>query len=257
MQHALEGVFSACREQPACHRAFPRLDQEFGELEKKLAETPVSVEVAAPEGGEKVGVTLDPEVLGRFVTGYLYSADRIHDLPLLIHRAAGGDTLPLARMLAERKLAESKGHEIPKGVYLSIVCNEDLHFDPAALPSAAAGTFMGELYVSREMLACREWPLGWVSKEYWTPVRSSVPALVMTGALDAVTPPRYGEHVAKSLPHARLLVLPGRGHNDADDCVLQIDTDFITAGGARGVDTSCLAKTPPQSFALTENELVN
>jgi pimeloyl-ACP methyl ester carboxylesterase len=116
---------------------------------------------------------------------------------------------------------------------------------------------MGELRVSRDMLACREWPRGWVPKEYWTPVRSSVPALVMTGALDAVTPPRYGERVAKSLPNSRMLVLPGRGHDDADDCVFQIDTDFITAGRAPGVDTSCFAKTPPQSFALTENELAN
>ena len=140
-------------------------------------------------------------------------------------------------------------------MYFSIICNEELHFTAAALNQASVGTFMGPLRLSREALACREWPRSAPPAGYWTPVSSPVPALVMTGALDAITPPRYGAHVATTLANARVLVLPGRSHNDADDCVTGIVSAFVEAGGAQGLDTSCLEKTPPQSFALAKDQL--
>ena len=40
-----------------------------------------------------------------------------------------------------------------------------------------------------------------------------VPALLLSGELDPVTPPRYGEQVLKGLPNGRHLVLRGQGHS--------------------------------------------
>jgi pimeloyl-ACP methyl ester carboxylesterase len=182
----------------------------------------------------------------------LYSASRIHDLPLLVHLAHQGDYQPLAAKLAVR--GESG---IPKGIYLSIVCSEVIpQFDPGALPAATAGTFMGGLRVGRDVSACREWVRGWLPPGFWTPVKSDVPVLVMNGALDHLTPPRYGERVAQSLAHARRLVLPQRGHNDTDPCVNGMIESFMIAGSLAELDTSCLAKTEDLSFALKREDLV-
>ncbi len=79
----------------------------------------------------------------------------------------------------------------------------------------------------------------------------------MNGALDHVTPPRYGERVAQSLSNARRLVLPQRGHNDTDPCVNGMIESFMIAGSLAGLDTSCLAKTEDLSFALKRDDLVN
>ena len=197
-------------------------------------------------------VPIDAEVLRVFVVGALFSAERIHDLPLLIHLAHAGDYQPLARRLAAR--GESG---IAKGVYLSIVCNDEIpQFDAAAVPAATAGTLPGRFRLGREILACGEWLRGWLPEGYGAPVRSDVPALVLTGALDHVTPPRYGEGAARSLTNARHLVLPGRGHNDTDPCVAGMVQAFVAAGGLEGLDTSCLAKTADQSFALRADELM-
>ena len=251
-QAALDHAFAACARQPGCHDAFPNLAEEFSALLKRLAEKPVKVKVSTPEGPE-VEVPIDAEILRAFVSSVLYSAARIHDLPLLVHLAQAGDFQPLARKLASR--GESW---IPKGVYLSIVCNEEIpRFDPAALPAAAAGTFSGGFRLGREILSCGEWPRSRLPEGYWTPVRSNVPTLILTGALDHVTPPRYGEKMARSLGNARPLALPNRGHNDTDPCVSQIVQAFVTAGGLEGLDTSCLAKTEDLSFALRADELVN
>ncbi len=251
-QQALDQAFAACARQQGCHNAFPNLAQEFSTLLKRLAEKPVKVKVSKPETREEVEVPIDAEILRVFVSSVLYSAERIHDLPLLLHLAHAGDVQPLARRLASRG-----ENEIPKGIYLSIVCNEELHFDASALPAAAAGTFTGAFRVGRDVLACGEWTRGWLPKDYRTPVQSNVPALILTGALDHATPPRYGERLARSLTNARHLILPNRGHNDTDPCVSGMIQAFVAAGGLEGLDTSCLAKTEDLSFALRAGELVN
>lgn len=250
-QYALDLAFVACARQPGCHAAFPNLAEEFTSLLERLAVKPVKVKVSHPETGKGVEVPIDAEILRIFVIKVLYSAERIHDLPLLIHLAHGGDYQPLAL-----KLVPQGESGIPKGVYLSIVCNEEWHFDPAALPAAAAGTFMGAFRLGREILACKEWPRAQVPKDYWTPVPSNVPALILTGALDHATPPRYGERSARSFPNSRAVTLPNRGHNDTDPCVSGIIQAFVTAGDARDLDASCLSKTEDLSFALRLEELV-
>jgi pimeloyl-ACP methyl ester carboxylesterase len=249
-QQALDRVFAACARQLACYGAFPDLENEFSSLLERLAEKPVKVKATPPEGGPEVEVSIDDQVLRDFVSKVLYSAERIHDFPLLTHLAAQGDFQILAGRLASK---EESG--IPKGIYLSIVCSEDMHFDPAALPRATAGTFMGGLRVGRDVAACREWPRGWLPPGFWTPVKSNVPTLVLNGALDSATPPRYGERVAKTLSNARRFALPNRGHNDTDPCVCGMIESFIIKGNLGGLDASCLAKTEDLSFALNREQL--
>ncbi len=251
-QQALEQAFAACDRQPGCHEAFPELENEFNSLLKRLAEKPVTVKVGKSEIGPEMEITIDDEILRGYVMRVLYSASRIHDLPLLVHLAHQGDFQPLAARVTVR--GESG---IPKGVYLSIVCSEVIpQFDPGALPAATAGTFTGGLRVGRDVSACREWVRGWLPPGFWTPVKSDVPVLVLSGALDHLTPPRYAERVAQSLAHARQLVLPQRGHNDTDSCVNGMIEAFMIAGSLAGLDTSCLAKTEDLSFALQRDELV-
>ena len=245
-QQAINHVFNTCAQQQSCHNAFPNLAQEFNTLMKRLADKPVHIKVKKPESSEELEVPIDAEILAMFVSKVLYSAERIHDLPLMIHLAYSGDYQPLAQ-----KLSFKGPSGIPKGVYFSIVCSEEIpKFDPADLLAASADSFLGSIRISRELVACKEWPIGWHPKDYRTPVKSSVPALVMSGSLDHVTPPRYGEHVAQSLSTSKHLILPNRGHNDTDPCVAGIVQSFVSAGNLKGLDSSCLAKTDDLSFAL-------
>jgi Predicted hydrolases or acyltransferases (alpha/beta hydrolase superfamily) len=252
-QQALDQDFAICARQKACHDAFPNVSQEFNALLKRLEEKPVKIKVQNTETKQEVEVSIDAEILRVFVSRLLYSSERIHDLPLLIHLAYSGNYEPLAQ-----KVVYFQGPgEIPKGVYFCIVCNEEWHFDPAGLPAAAANTFMGDFRLTRESQACAEWAHSSLPKDYWTPVKSDLPTLIMNGALDHATPPRYGERVAQSFTNSRRLVLPNRGHNDTDPCVAGIVQAFVTAGSSQNLDTSCLAKTEDLSFALRVEDLAN
>ena len=73
--------------------------------------------------------------------------------------------------------------------------------------------------------------------------------MLLSGEFDPVTPPRYGEAVAKSLPNGRHLVLRGQGHNVIGvGCMPKLMAQFIDSADARKIDAKCLAKlayTPP------------
>jgi pimeloyl-ACP methyl ester carboxylesterase len=229
-EEVLQRVFAASTAQ------FPRFEHELRSLTKRLAQK--------PEAG------IDDVVLRDFVFKMLYSAERIRDLPLLIHLADQGDIQPLAS-----KIAVKSDSEIPKGVYFSIVCSELIpQFDARDVSAAVAGTFLGGFRLEREIDACDEWVRGPLPPRFFAPVTSNVPALVMNGELDHLTPPRYGQHVAQSLPRARHIVLPRRGHNDVDECITGMIEAFIAAGDAARVDASCLAKTDELSFTLRRSE---
>ncbi|HMF09466.1 MAG TPA: alpha/beta hydrolase [Thermoanaerobaculia bacterium] len=250
-QQALERVFAACARQPGCQNACPELENEFDSLLKRLAAEPVHVRASEPGTGQHVDVTIDDEILRVFVVRMLYSASRLHDLPLLIHLAYRGEYQPLAE-----RLAIPGDSSIPKGVYLSIVCSELIpQFDPGDLPAAAEGTFLGSFRIGREVTACREWVRGRLPSDFWAPVESQKPVLILNGSLDHITPPRYGERVARSFPNSRHLVLPERGHNDTDPCVNGIIEAFVTAGRLETLDTRCLAKSGDLTFALKSDDL--
>jgi pimeloyl-ACP methyl ester carboxylesterase len=73
--------------------------------------------------------------------------------------------------------------------------------------------------------------------------------LLLSGELDPVTPPRYGEAVARHLPNGRHLVLRGQGHSVmATGCVPRLVARFVDTADARSLDAGCLdrlAAPPP------------
>ncbi len=65
--------------------------------------------------------------------------------------------------------------------------------------------------------------------------------LLLSGELDPVTPPRYGEQVAAHLPNARHLVLKGQGHNVAFvGCMPKLLGQFVETADAKALDATCL-----------------
>lgn len=245
-EQALEAMFAACARQADCHAAFPNLAEEYDALLQRLDHEPLRERVAKADGAGETEVPIDGEILRRFVVRALTSAERLQDLPLLLHLAFGGDYRPLASRLAA--LGGSSG--IPKGIYYSIVCSEEMtKFDPAAAPAEAVGT-PAELLGLRDRQACEEWVRGWLPEGYRAPVRSDVPVLLLAGSLDDVTPPRYADRLARSLSNARRVILPNRSHNDVDPCVTSLVEAFVAAGSADGLDTRCLEETRELKFTL-------
>ena len=138
-------------------------------------------------------------------------------------------------------------------MFFSVVCAEDLPaITSEEAATAAKDTFMGTAAYNAWAEACSVWPAGEVDATYRDPVESDVPALILSGEFDPVTPPRWGEQAAETLPKSRHVVVPGTGHGATGvGCVPKLIEEFIEKGTAEELDTACVEKHERPPFFLS------
>jgi hypothetical protein len=71
----------------------------------------------------------------------------------------------------------------------------------------------------------------------------------LTGALDPVTPPYWGEQVALSWPGSRLVVFAASSHFPDNECAASLVHTFVASGDARRLDASCATSERRPPFA--------
>ncbi len=238
-QEALDALLRDCAEDPACGEAFPDLEGALYALLEALEE-PETITVRHPLTGRPEEVAISRVAFAANLRGLLYSPQISSLLPLAIDRARAGEFEPFVAQAQGLSGGVSEG--ISLGMMLSVVCAEDLpRITPAMREDAARGTFMGDALVAMMTDACAVWPAAQVPEGYSEPVSSEVPVLVLSGALDPVTPPRWGAHVLRTLPEGVHAIAPGAGHNVAPlGCAPQKMAEFISTAEARSVDLSCI-----------------
>ncbi len=242
-QRAIDLLFDACRADAPCRAAYPGLREEFQAVFES-ARAGVEVEVR-DAGGRRVRVRPGVSSLAEGIRHYLYGGDA-GSLPALIHRAAAGDLAPLVETAIAAELNLTQGLSL--GMLLSVTCAEQLPFiDDATLARETAHTFLGDLRVKEQRAACREWVRGAVAPDVHRLVHSNVPVLLISGNRDPVTPPEFGERVAKPLPNSLHVVFPDGSHGNWGACGRQIEARFIERGAVEGLDVACAgARTPPR-----------
>lgn len=249
-QRALEGVLADCEADTACHAAFPKVREELRQVLARLESGPVTVKTLDPEGKE-VTVTVDKGWIAEAFRYVLYGADRASELPLLIHRAAGGDFGPIVQDGLLTRSAHARG--LAMGMLMSVVCSEDIPLiRPEDMKKATEGTFLGDYRVRQQVEACRDWPRARMPPGYSEDVRSDVPVLLLSGEFDPATSPREAERAIRTLSRARHIVIPEAGHGwglESTKCVDGIVADFLDAADTSKLDTSCLSRIRRPPFA--------
>src|SRR5439155_7780505 len=115
----------------------------------------------------------------------------------------------------------------------------------------ARASFFGRALVDDFLAACRVWPRGSVPADFYDPVRSNVPVLLLSGGIDPATPPRHAEEVAKTLANARHFIAPQVGHGvSLHGCGPRLVEKFFRAGDAKSLDGKCLERIPRPLFVL-------
>jgi pimeloyl-ACP methyl ester carboxylesterase len=171
-------------------------------------------------------------------------------LPLLIEQASKGnytDFLAIAGDFDPK--AES---QLARGMQISVVCSEDAtRIEPGAIEREATGTFMGTDFADAFLKPCPFWPHGTVELSYFDNTPSDLPALILSGELDPITPPVWGKEVADQWKNAKNVVVPGSGHGAwSHGCVMRLIGQFLDAGTAASLDTSCVDQVERPPFFL-------
>ncbi|MCW5845935.1 MAG: alpha/beta fold hydrolase [Anaerolineae bacterium] len=244
-QRALDLLFERCAGDEACHAAFPDLRTEYQDLLSQLEE-PQPISVAHPLTNEPLEFRLTRDRLSQYVFNILYSAELQSLLPLLIHHAhETGDFAPL--VIQALAVGESAG--VYPGLLYALTCSEDeplIGSDEAR--DVPADTSFGSFAANFQAI-CATWPRADVAADLRQPLQSDIPALLLSGGADPVTPPAYAETVAATLPNSRHLVVPGYGHGVlAVGCMPRVVAQFIREGNADTLDTGCLEELEPPPF---------
>lgn len=252
-QAALDALFARCEASPPCARRFDALAERFATLQSRLAESPVEVTTAHPVTGERLEVRLTENELRGAVRLLSYNTRTAALLPLIIDAAAGGDYDLLAAQSAwvVQNLTES----LSLPMHNSVVCTEDVPFLDADARGAAGGTYLGGAVVDSLASICAHWPAGLIDPGLREPVASDVPALVLSGEFDPVTPPAYGERViADGLANAVHVVGRAQGHGLASvGCVPRLMRMFLETPEPDALDTECLEREAPTPFFLSRS----
>jgi pimeloyl-ACP methyl ester carboxylesterase len=238
-QQALDRVLAACRADEACHAAHPNVAQAAAAVMKLVSAGPVKATVRTGAGA-RAPVRISAGDLGYAVRGIMYAGgNAVRDLADLFARAAaGGDLSEFAQRYYDREVRMEGA--LAMGLHLSVFCAEDIPFaDAASVGPATSGTFLGRYLFDDYRRVCALWPKGTVASDARTPVSARVPVLLVSGALDPVTPPEFAERVARSLPLSRVIVVPGGGHGSATGCPRPAVLHLLAKGTFDGIPAVC------------------
>jgi pimeloyl-ACP methyl ester carboxylesterase/Tfp pilus assembly protein PilF len=177
-----------------------------------LDRNPVTVSVTNPATGVKRELIVGGDGL-RMLTLLTAMNDtrNLPLIPLLFVALSRGDTSGLAEMLSA-----AQGRGIPSADWFLIDGASGATADRRAqIRREARASLFGDLvnFLLTDLRAV--WSPKDLGDDFRKPVNSKVPALFISGALDANTPPHRTEEARKGFPNSSHIIIENAGHQDA------------------------------------------
>jgi pimeloyl-ACP methyl ester carboxylesterase len=129
---------------------------------------------------------------------------------------------------------------LDRGMSLSVICAEDIPgLTEATIRRETKGTYLGDFQVREYQRACREWAQGAIPEDFHSPIKSAVPALLISGALDPATPPEASAEAAHDLANSRVVVVKDGTHGTGSPCIDGLISQFVAHGSTADLAVSC------------------
>jgi pimeloyl-ACP methyl ester carboxylesterase len=247
---AMDLLLGECEQDAVCHAAYPQIRDDWKKALQQLEKQPARVEYSVPEKTASTTVEIQRDIFAEKIRTCMYGRDKAARIPLIIHHAAEGDFAPFL----QQAIAPSIPDFIADGMYLSVTCSEDIPFiNQEEATTLNANNPFGNYRVFQQTRACGMWPRGQIPRDFLEPVQSNAPVLIFSGNLDPVTPPKYGEEVAKYLPNSRHVIIPEAAHEVSGltdpGCLDRIALEFLDKADAKNIDVSCVDRMARPPFA--------
>ncbi len=229
---AFDTLFTGCASDLVCSRNYPNLEATFYALVDRLNKTPLSLSVRDPLWGDPYTLLLNGDQLVQNLFELLYQTDAIPLLPRAIAALDAGDVRLFATLASQNLLGP---HFSSEGMYYSVECADEAPFSTAeSIAAAAVGV---DVRLSRVFAAqaqqslaiCADWGAAVLGDIENTAVASDVPALVLSGQYDPITPPSWARQTAESLSRSTFYEFAGLGHGAAFShlCPMSIVVAFV------------------------------
>jgi hypothetical protein len=209
------------------------------------------VKATHPRTGQTADIKIDARVLANVIVSALYSPVMTELVPAIVVAAEKNDFQSMLALAGMGGGGDEPNMSI--GMQLSVICAEDAAKNtPDDLKKGSESTLFGKYVLSIQSEACTFWPRGKVDESFYEPVRSAIPTLVLSGEVDPVTPPTWGEQVAATLSNSKHIIIAGTGHTaGSTGCGQRLMREFIEEGSPSNLDTSCVDKVKRPAFFLS------
>jgi pimeloyl-ACP methyl ester carboxylesterase len=248
-QRSLDTWLGRCEADAGCRAKYPNLQARVRSLLQRLEAMPLRLRMVHPRTGLTEETQIDARIVASLLFGALYSPVTASLLPALIDRAEHDDFQPLLAL----GMADDATGGVSVGMQLSVLCSEDSPLvSRSDLDHENAGNLFGDLLFADQITACEFWPRGAIDASYYKPVASDVPTLVLSGELDPITPPTWGQEVMAHLTKARHFTAASSGHGViGTPCGVRLIQQFLDRASAEGLDGACLKTIKGPPFFLT------
>ena len=246
-QQALERLFEDCAADESCQSAYPDLRTDFARVLAALDNGPITFELVHPVSKTLQTVNLSRAVFTERLRALLHSHESARLIPLMINHAARGNWTTFGRIVIGLTAPQPFG--IAMGVYYSVTCSESVPTIRAEdIQRESQPTFLGTHRTQRHQQACASWRRANVPAEFYQPVHSDVPTLMLSGDIDPATPPELAKQARLSLSNARQIVLRNTAHNYDFQCARKMVVEFIAQASATELATDCVESLRRPSF---------
>lgn len=230
-QAAWDLLVKNCANDSACSKRYPSLSSEFNALMQRLRTKPDKYLYydSLTKRSDQITITAGP--FADLIRSIMYSPKGQTDVPYLIHEAYAGNYAPLIRIAIDRN---ADPLSLADGFYLCVTCSEDVPFINTPMIGEVTGnTYMGAYRIDQQISACSAWRVNPVNKKFLDPVASSIPALVLAGPQDPITPSRWADSVARQMPNAQKIIISTMAHGirglSNPACFHRMVNDFLNS----------------------------
>lgn len=205
----------------------PTLREDFYNLVDELNARPQTLRVNTPGG--PVDVRLDGGLLIDVLFVGLYNPAVTARMPDMIYGVAAGDTTRL-----RERVALYFDPSPALGMQMAVQCAEEIPFgsmDEAQARAAELPPQIAAFYpatVRPLYTVCASWSPAAPDPRENQAVTSHIPALILAGSHDPITPPEWGQMVSADLSESRFELFEGHGHwvTRSSQRALQMALDF-------------------------------
>jgi pimeloyl-ACP methyl ester carboxylesterase len=253
-EHALSSILSRCAHDPECSKHFGDPAVAYHTLRNSLQAHAVPVSLADPTSGEPAKLEFTNYHLATVLRLGSYTAEQAALLPLMLQGATtpSANFIPLASQFL--MVNKSYGDAVAYGMHNSVVCTEDVPFWDLSKVNRAEldKTYLGTAQLDGLKSICSIWPRGPIDPDFHAELHSDVPALLLSGGDDPVTPPTDAEQARHGFVHNMHVVIKGFGHGQLTaPCVGRVMADFVAQGKVEGLDVSCVKNDVPMPFFVS------
>ena len=147
-----------------------------------------------------------------------------------------------------------------EGAFLSVECAEEAPFNDAAMGHEVIDTAPGALQawltdaVDINFRVCEAWAVAPSPPIENEPVISDIPALLISGGFDPITPPQYAEIALVGLSWGQWVLFPlgGHGMSGVPGCAAELTRAFVDSPLA-AVDQACTASQMSINWYVEQN----